>query len=947
MFLDDVQSVLTTASASASSTPTESQLVLLCLDYLRDLRRAFSTNHDDLLVAEGIDGDYITLAIWALSRSFVKPEELQVSSKYMCVSDDVLQDQVSKAHKGNINFNAWGNDPWFEVENAEPTVLRNRLKPQEQKTFSISSKMRIPTLQQMEKELLYSSCPKDSKKDRSLDDDYYMYPINWYEHDENHYSNNHRFYVQSGLSDGPPLSLGELAVAGLAGLNARSRHDADLDLKSSPLFEQFVKAVESKGFFDPAEGEEMTAELYDERFAKVVAKFRSKLASKAEQEQAESNIRRFQPESPSPQHTPEVLPEVNTAAYGISSLESPSNIKQRRLQQLSKMRTPRNQTESLQTIDARQPNSTERQPQRPLSSRNHHSEQNQSYGSPSMRAPSPNVQHAEQSVSERLEKIRRSESPSMSRNVKGNDMKMTFSFTKHDPSYKSEDRSSTHSRTPTKGSRSRSSSSQRDNETDSLSRPSNRSSTPTRNSEHSSIESRQRSRSVTKQKKIQQSEPMRGMGSPLEETLRRIDREHKSGTIDGQSRKTGQAPSLKRNTEKQKIEYDDYNDDAETKSVAKSIGNSTYKSIAFSDSEAGDDVHSNPDELVTINEDDQSIVELERAEHLKSNGNIHMQNRDYQSAVEAYTAALLICPSGRTSHVYFSNRAAAYLSLKKFEEAISDCQRSLELNPNYGKAHSRLGLAHFLLGQYEQAVEAYLGAVAIEPNNATANSYLEKSKKKLEQKASKKKKKTNKSRKSRGSGNVQGGLPTGDSFSVNHTEYSKSSTKDRSDSRSRSLRKFDDEVSSVGSTSIKSQLSPEERVILQRADKHKSEGNKLMAAKQYERAVRSYGNALRESSDGIHSHIYYSNRAAALCYLECYNEAEKDALASLALRPDYAKAHARLGLSRYSQSNYEGAVSAYRNALLYGPDSVASKSYLAKAEAKLAKQKQRMAAGKR
>ena len=136
-------------------------------------------------------------------------------------------------------------------------------------------------------------------------------------------------------------------------------------------------------------------------------------------------------------------------------------------------------------------------------------------------------------------------------------------------------------------------------------------------------------------------------------------------------------------------------------------------------------------------------------------------------------------------------------------------------------------------------------------------------------------------------------------------------------------------------------------MTLQRADKHKSEGNKYMAAKQYERAVRSYGNALRESSDGIHSHIYYSNRAAALCYLECYSDAEKDALASLKLRPDYAKAHARLGLSRYSQSNYEGAVTAYRNALMYGPDSVASKSYLAKAESKLAKQQQRLAAGKR
>jgi hypothetical protein len=40
-------------------------------------------------------------------------------------------------------------------------------------------------------------------------------------------------------------------------------------------------------------------------------------------------------------------------------------------------------------------------------------------------------------------------------------------------------------------------------------------------------------------------------------------------------------------------------------------------------------------------------------------------------------AALRLSPAGPQSHVYFSNRAAALLSMKKFHEAIEDSERSL------------------------------------------------------------------------------------------------------------------------------------------------------------------------------------------------------------------------------------------------------------------------------
>ena len=108
-----------------------------------------------------------------------------------------------------------------------------------------------------------------------------------------------------------------------------------------------------------------------------------------------------------------------------------------------------------------------------------------------------------------------------------------------------------------------------------------------------------------------------------------------------------------------------------------------------------------------------------------------------------------------------------------------------------------------------------------------------------------------------------------------------------------------------------------------------------MSSREYELSVEAYTKAIELSPDGAHTHVYYSNRAAALCYLERYEEAEEDSLKSLALYPTYGKAHARLGLSRFFMQDYIGAVEAYNKALEYDPENAASKSYLAKAKAKL------------
>lgn len=106
--------------------------------------------------------------------------------------------------------------------------------------------------------------------------------------------------------------------------------------------------------------------------------------------------------------------------------------------------------------------------------------------------------------------------------------------------------------------------------------------------------------------------------------------------------------------------------------------------------------------------------------------------QEYLRAYNAYSAALQLAPVGPTSHVFLSNRAAALLSLKRYQEAATDAKRAIALAPTFGKAHARLGQALYFLKRYDEAVQAYQDALEYEPDNEVTRTYLGKAMSKLE-----------------------------------------------------------------------------------------------------------------------------------------------------------------------------------------------------------------------
>ena len=832
-----------TSEAAEVEPPSEAQFVLLCLDYLRSLHRSRSVSRDDLEIELGIKQEYLTLAIWALSNSFTRPTELLHGN---------IKD-VDKCLGKPLEF---GNDPFFQPEYAHLAHV-NTFK---NKSFRLSENVVVPSLAMMENEILYKSNPKSKGESpngqgESGNDFEDVTPSaasslnphrsTWYEYEDEHYSNQHRFYEVMGLSSKAPLTLPQIAMSGIAQLRAKSRLQAEENMMSDKLFTNFVDAVSKNGFFRITEQEilshpdgkvgmsdddiiSISDNIHEERFRKVITKFRTKLAAK-------------------------------------------------------------------------------------------------------------HVEDEQMELEEELEEEEEEEEEPV-----------------------------VHSR---------------------LSPP----------------QTKEAFRTITEEEHM------------VEDGYNENHEEEEEEEEDAKEEEEGQ-------------------DDDDATLVASSV----YGDIVSSGTEA---VGSNGGE---INDEENSKASkrsrqsqlsngssidkknLESAERLKAQGNASMQKKKYEKAKNYYTKALELIPAGPTSHIYFSNRAAALLSMRNFNEAVWDAERSIALKPDYAKAHARLGLAHFLLEHYEDAVNAYTLAVEYDPENSTNVSYLEKSKRKLalatkeieeaeeyiattQRKMKKEPSPQNivmqsegdythkpdansdrfndrpKSRdnadnnrlsdrpKSRGTNKTSNRRPKRD-YSHKTLEPSDSSKGDPPGERGLSPPKTsvslrtrlekvkktspqpirvpirpntsqrkqlmlendeymgkDPPVLTTGSSDLSSKNSDDQ----EEADRLKGEGNKAMARKQYEKAVKCYSKSLRLAPAGHNSHVYFSNRAAALCYLERYEEAELDAERSLALNPEYGKAHARLGLSRYFLRDYYGAVEAYEAALVYDPNNAASKSYLDKAMAKI------------
>lgn len=100
-------------------------------------------------------------------------------------------------------------------------------------------------------------------------------------------------------------------------------------------------------------------------------------------------------------------------------------------------------------------------------------------------------------------------------------------------------------------------------------------------------------------------------------------------------------------------------------------------------------------------------------ELLKNRGNDSFKAKNYEIAIKHYSDAIEI---RNDEPAAYSNRAQCYIYLKRFFEALTDCDKALDLNPRYTKALYRRAVTLKQLYRYEGAVDNFKKVLELDPN---------------------------------------------------------------------------------------------------------------------------------------------------------------------------------------------------------------------------------------
>lgn len=115
------------------------------------------------------------------------------------------------------------------------------------------------------------------------------------------------------------------------------------------------------------------------------------------------------------------------------------------------------------------------------------------------------------------------------------------------------------------------------------------------------------------------------------------------------------------------------------------------------------------------------MADKEAAAAAKAKGNAALSAKNFEAAVAAYTEAI---GHDGTDKVFYSNRSAAYASMGKWDEALADGQKCVELEPSFAKGYGRAGAALHGQGKYQEAVDIYKKGLEVDSGNAMLNQGL-------------------------------------------------------------------------------------------------------------------------------------------------------------------------------------------------------------------------------
>jgi len=103
-------------------------------------------------------------------------------------------------------------------------------------------------------------------------------------------------------------------------------------------------------------------------------------------------------------------------------------------------------------------------------------------------------------------------------------------------------------------------------------------------------------------------------------------------------------------------------------------------------------------------------------EKYKDKGNEEFNKGNYETAIENYTYATECDPKNA---IFYNNRANCYHKMGKYDKALRDATKAVELNSGYEKAWFRKAAAEMELKQWPDAAESYNHLLSLKPEEKT------------------------------------------------------------------------------------------------------------------------------------------------------------------------------------------------------------------------------------
>ena len=102
-------------------------------------------------------------------------------------------------------------------------------------------------------------------------------------------------------------------------------------------------------------------------------------------------------------------------------------------------------------------------------------------------------------------------------------------------------------------------------------------------------------------------------------------------------------------------------------------------------------------------------------------GSAHLENKEYNEAIDAFKKAISIDPNDETVH---NSLGVAYYSIQEYEDAITAFQQGLSINPELKHLHHDLGWAYYKAKKFDEAKRVVEEALKMDPNYESARELL-------------------------------------------------------------------------------------------------------------------------------------------------------------------------------------------------------------------------------